>query len=363
MLVKWTNYRGDNCFSLYWSVKLTLQDFEQYIDKCDILEVIYPFSYESEINDKYGSLLYYVENEGRWNEDVITGCINLKHTENMIFDKIVKNKRYEIRRARERDNLSISFFEDINEPLFEEYRAFYKMYEDRGLYFSEEKIKALVENNNFIIGKASKDGETLVVQGYLIDQQSRVVMLYSNYTSTKHHEEIGQLLGRANALLLYESMLFFKARGFKIYDSGGMPTASNDKKLRSIAEYKKKFGFKEESRKAGFVFFSREYKNVIEKIKEIRDIENVNKIVIWGSEGKFGRFITSKVNCLTQDIVCIDKSVNNTQLIEECETEDSVLLVCIKKDNFNEITNIPKCKEYISKKRLFWMRDYDQEKR
>ena len=93
--------------------------------------------------------------------------------------------------------------------------------------------------------------EPLVMHLYLVDYiGKRVTLSYS--ASLFRYEKLStvkNIIGNANRFLHYNDMIYFKSKGFKIYDLGGYAKDTNDSEKKGINFFKDSFGgeFIEES--------------------------------------------------------------------------------------------------------------------
>jgi hypothetical protein len=141
-------------------------------------------------------------------------------SDNRFIDSFNSRTIYQIRKAK-KDGVLCKESKDISEfiPFYNEFRRRKKL---SGL-ISEKYIKKY--GNTMVFRTAStSEGTLLVWHVYLIDDTiKRVRLLYS--VSKAYDENTTSItkedIGRANRLLHYEDMLFFKELGFLIYDLGG----------------------------------------------------------------------------------------------------------------------------------------------
>ena len=157
-------------------------------------------------------------------------------------DQIMKNMnegtRYEVKRCL-KEKLKI---ENINEK-----RTFLDFYNDFAKAKNLNKIS--LENMTFspdlvIRGIKNNDDQFLAIHVYVVDKFSNISRLLYSATSTELFEDNKALIARANRLLHFKDMLYFKANGFKRYDLGGFAYNTENKSLRGINKFKSGFGGK-----------------------------------------------------------------------------------------------------------------------
>ena len=71
------------------------------------------------------------------------------------------------------------------------------------------KVLAKVKDNNH---------EVLTIHGYVIDKEKRIAALFSSSSFFRENQEKKALIARANALLHYQSMIYFKNNGYEILE-------------------------------------------------------------------------------------------------------------------------------------------------
>lgn len=167
-----------------------------------------------------------------------TKIIDLTENISDIQNAFDKNTNYEIRRAL-KEGVTTSVDGDIDSFLL-----FYNK-------FSETKKlpKLKCQNlksykSNLLITKASYDNVDIVMHSYVLDMNSkRARLLHSS--SLFRNEDSGNtraIIGRANRLLHFRDIEYFKGLGFETYDLGGYATDIKDEALANINQFKSSFG-------------------------------------------------------------------------------------------------------------------------
>jgi lipid II:glycine glycyltransferase (peptidoglycan interpeptide bridge formation enzyme) len=178
-------------------------------------------------------------------------------TSQQFTDSFDKKTLYEIRRATLE---GIRCKSSVN---IKEYISFYNEFINKKnltSFLSEQELKRY--SNAFILRVAYLDGdEILVFHSYLIDMTIKRVRLL-NSVSNIHDNTLNpsrkSLIGRANRLLHFEDMLYFKELGFITYDFGGYAYNTKDKSLMGINHFKDSFGgiLVEESNYESYLIFA-----------------------------------------------------------------------------------------------------------
>ncbi|ASU34749.1 hypothetical protein [Mucilaginibacter xinganensis] len=144
---------------------------------------------------------------------------------------------YEIRRAV-KDGIATEQETDL--------KYFEKFY---NLFAQSKQLPQLSRNfinyeANIVITKAIYNQEDIVMHAYLTDAAlKRTRLLYSaSLFRTETDTQIRAIAGRANRLLHYKDMCYFKNLGFGTYDLGGYAQGTNDESLLKINQFKDSFG-------------------------------------------------------------------------------------------------------------------------
>jgi lipid II:glycine glycyltransferase (peptidoglycan interpeptide bridge formation enzyme) len=166
-----------------------------------------------------------------------TTLINLLEDSENLFNGIKPGYRYEIRRA-EKLNAAFQVIEKPdNECLryyLESYAEFAKTKElDPSLNFA--RLKAFSGSGALRITKVLISGQVVTMHSYLVDDNERVVLLYSHH-NVAYTDKVAR--GFANKFHHWSDMKYFKEKGIKYYDMGGLDFVNTP----GIAEFKKSFG-------------------------------------------------------------------------------------------------------------------------
>jgi lipid II:glycine glycyltransferase (peptidoglycan interpeptide bridge formation enzyme) len=159
-----------------------------------------------------------------------------------LFMDISKSTRKQIKQAQKDSNLITQV---LTEPSDEDILIFQKFYNQfaaiKNTYrckpYHVETLKLLRDQKALIITKIEgADQQPLCYRVYAADR-IRAMPYYSasRYILTDD-SHLKRQLGKANRLLQWEDMLWFKSRGYQIYDSGGLTNNPN------IRNYKLEFG-------------------------------------------------------------------------------------------------------------------------
>ncbi|GHU12783.1 hypothetical protein FACS1894161_1730 [Spirochaetia bacterium] len=180
-------------------------------------------------------------------EEKHTLILDLSKTAEDLFSLFRKNTKYEINRAKERDAVVCGTFfergEDNNEKLAK-YLDFFNAFAQskNRTPCTLDEFGCYIKNGSFCVRCAEKDSQFLVMHAYIVsDGRARLHQSASHFRNVDD-AEFRNLAGRANRLLHWDDMLYFKALGIQYYDFGGLYLGSTDKEKILIAQFKQAFG-------------------------------------------------------------------------------------------------------------------------
>lgn len=170
--------------------------------------------------------------------------IDLCQSVEYIYSNFSKNNKYEITRAIQKDNLTANTFE--GECVYDIIQDFCDAYN----IFAEERKKGRIHpshfghymrSNSLVITNITHNDTVLVWHTYIV-QGKRTRLKTSNSLFDNKDQDFRNLVGRANKLLHWLDMQFFKDKGFDCYDFGGWYSGQDDKKMLGINKFKEGFG-------------------------------------------------------------------------------------------------------------------------
>lgn len=369
MILRWKN-NGMEIKALYWSNSLTLDEVKRESGYCDSLQIWYPKNCDNGIYDKYGSLLTYIEKNGRWKGTSYSNIIDLSQKEEVIFHGIKKNRRYEIKRAKERDSLQVEFIDKVTDDSLNQYIEFYNQFANTktGLSLEISKVKALVKEQKFVIAKVmTGDCVTLVIHGYIVDEQDKMAALFSSSSLFRSNRDQAALIGRANGFLHFSSMIYFKKKGYRTYDFGGIYLGDENKDLMNISRFKASFGGRIIEYNDGFIIPIKEIRNIQRNLNFLSRKLYGKKVIVWGA-GAFGQYVlkelTTKMHVMINEI--IDNGLSNKKntykteaILENYEAEDTIILITMSEETFTRIKQQNNCKRFVETGNFIWIRNGD----
>lgn len=185
-------------------------------------------------------------------EAFYTKVINLTQDEHLLQDGFKKNTWYEVGRAL-RDGVITS-----RESSSDTFRTFYNLFaQTKNLKpISNSKLRSY--GSNLVITKAIYQDLSVVMHSYVLDNDLKRVRLLHTASLYRNEDssEIRSIIGRANRLLHFRDMCYFKSLGYMEYDLGGYALNTDDKVLDGINKFKDGFGgeLREESDFSPYLF-------------------------------------------------------------------------------------------------------------
>jgi lipid II:glycine glycyltransferase (peptidoglycan interpeptide bridge formation enzyme) len=167
--------------------------------------------------------------------------------EEQLLNKLSKNYRYEIRRSQKESLVCETFdstFLKENRKIIDQFVLFFnKFASSRSLApCNTRKLYKLLDGNHLTITACKNDISILAYHVYLHDN-SRTRLWYSASNFRKFEDSLFKsLVGRANKLLHWNDILYFKSKDFNLYDWGGYDTSNLAHNLEGINKFKAEFG-------------------------------------------------------------------------------------------------------------------------
>lgn len=172
----------------------------------------------------------------------ITRIVDLRRSEASIFDSLRGQTKSDVKRAL-REAIDVRPIADLSQ-FVDFYNAFAPLNR-------QPKVRppefANWGRDTVALG-AFIDGAPVAMHSYLVDRtewRARALHSVSIIHALRNGKKRNEV-GRANRLLHFQAMLYFKGQGMEKYDVGGVPREAKDRKLRSIAEFKSTLGGEEQ---------------------------------------------------------------------------------------------------------------------
>ena len=168
-----------------------------------------------------------------------TKLIDLSEEINAIEKGISKTTKYKIRRAI-REGVVFQIENSVSCIV-----SFYNEFAKSNAQLSAYKEIFIANNkDHLVVTKAVQEEETVAMHGYIVDKEvGRVRLLFSATKSRLNNSNaMNANIGRANRFLHFKDMLYFKEKGFSVYDFGGYAKGTTDRTLLGINTFKDTFG-------------------------------------------------------------------------------------------------------------------------
>lgn len=173
-----------------------------------------------------------------------TSLIDLRQDERDIFAAIKKGFSYDIRRARDKDQICVIASYSPDADLQKQFAEFYNEFamKKQLAVANFSKLEKLADADGLVISFAVQEKSTgdrwFCAHAYICDGV-RARLLYSASDASVSEPQDRQMIGRANKLMHWQMMTAFRDKGFVEYDLGGLGDAED---VKSIADFKRAFG-------------------------------------------------------------------------------------------------------------------------
>ncbi|MCM1415716.1 MAG: GNAT family N-acetyltransferase [bacterium] len=262
---------------------------------------------DKKIKEEFGDILVYLSKNADWESKGYSGSIDLTRDVAQILSDFHKNRKYEVKRAKERDGISVAIDMSPDGKKLEEVRAFYDRFAaSKNLPpFDLERYEAATQDNIFLLASAYSDaGDLLVVNGYLLDHEDRRSTFSFGASHFREQKETAAQVGRANSYLHYAAMCFLKDQGYREYDLGGI-YIGEDRALTNISYFKKSLGGELREYAPKISFQKKAYATVDQNLGKLRDIVCEKGIIIWGA-ATWGRYTIKRLKELYDAVpICV----------------------------------------------------------
>ncbi|GAB6475851.1 hypothetical protein ACTFSJ_28985 [Bacillus cereus group sp. MYBK12-2] len=168
---------------------------------------------------------------------------DLTKNEEELFNDISKSTRKRIKQVQKNENLQkIILTEPSNQEILL-FQNFYNQFAKKKKThlcspYHVETLKLLRDQQALIITKIKDvhQQQTLCYRVYAADGKRAMPFYSVSHYRLTHDTHFRKLVGNVHCLLIWENIIWFKNRGYQIYDSGGLTKNPN------IRNFKLKFG-------------------------------------------------------------------------------------------------------------------------
>jgi hypothetical protein len=177
-----------------------------------------------------------------FSQEFYTLLIDLTLEEDKIFSSFEKNTQYEIKRSKNKDGITTVTL-NAKEDRYLFYNFYEKFAKMKNLHpLGTRETDMLIDNDMFTIRAAIYNDEKIVFHTYITANNKARLAQSSSFFRESTIEGGKSLIGRANRFLHWDDILYFKERGYSIYDLGGISKNSASPENDSIDKFKKCFG-------------------------------------------------------------------------------------------------------------------------
>lgn len=182
--------------------------------------------------------------EGWESDEFHTLLVELAGDEDALWRGVQTSCRQEIRRADERDGVTLAITDTPGE---EELRTFHGFHaaaaRERGRGPADlAALRELRARGGLSLGRVEAAGERVLAWHAHVVSNRRARLLLSAISRDVGSDRA--MVGRANRLLHWKEMLHFREAGLGTYDFGGVSLASPDKPVAGVDAFKRLFGGK-----------------------------------------------------------------------------------------------------------------------
>jgi hypothetical protein len=174
-----------------------------------------------------------------------TRTIDLTVDPDQIFSAFSRSNRNNIKLAGRRDGTKTEIHLDPTDAELEEFFAYYDEFAaSKGIpHIHREQLRALGRAGRLVLSTAHGPDETILAAHAYILQRDRARLTHSASLFRRQDDssERGRI-GRANRILHWNDMLFFRELQTTSYDLGGWYTGTKDEGLSRINSFKREFG-------------------------------------------------------------------------------------------------------------------------
>jgi hypothetical protein len=200
------------------------------------------FSYEFKLSDIFSINAYLViknfKQKKIWGIKKITYTVenSLELEKDVILSRFSSTFRYDVRKS-EKEGIECLFNQDIDG-----FVDFYNKFAINKKIPPTNRRRITEMGENLKLSFAFLDRQVLAAHSYLIDNEVGIARLFHSASLRFNNNIDTSIVARANKLLHFRDMLYFKEQGFKVYDFGGYAENTNNESLIGINKFKISFG-------------------------------------------------------------------------------------------------------------------------
>jgi hypothetical protein len=182
--------------------------------------------------------------QGAFSWPFSTLTVNLHASEEQLLNGLNRDTKYKLRRASTQDKIECAYEPQVTEAICAEFLDFFNEFADtKGLKrLATHEMRARAQGGTVRFSRALYGGATLVWHVHAVTQDKATVLHSASHFRQLDDNEVRAVVGRANRLLHWRDMLFFKAEGKSVYDFGGWYAGNENAELLRINQFKEGFG-------------------------------------------------------------------------------------------------------------------------
>jgi hypothetical protein len=174
-----------------------------------------------------------------------TLLIDLSKDEETLFSELKKDFRRQIRKAENKDNLKAEFDSTPSHKNIIEFTEYANEFRKlKGLPpISVKQLIELADINALTISYIKDENDNILCCSSIISDDFRARAFYTASLRLKAStSKERNLIGGANLYLHWSELIYFKNKGSRIYDFGGISQDKDNKELQNINRFKLYFG-------------------------------------------------------------------------------------------------------------------------
>jgi len=174
-----------------------------------------------------------------------TRIIDLAESHDLLFKACSKKTRYEIERARKRDDVATEFLVAPSADRISGFCAYYDSFaSSKGLpRIRRSQLDAMASAGKLVISAAlGGEGQMLAMHAYVFEQQRARLTHSASLFRLQADSAQRNRIGRTNRLLHWDDIVRFRELGSSAYDMGGWYTGNRNDSLLRINSFKQEFG-------------------------------------------------------------------------------------------------------------------------
>lgn len=171
-------------------------------------------------------------------------AIDLSQSAESLLQGLNSGTKYEVRRAEGKDQVLCVHEPTVDEQVCLQFQKFYDEFAlSKGLALSSiRELLARARAGALCVSRAVYAGRTVVWHVYAATTKQVTLQYSASHFRQLDDNDTRAAIGRANRLLHWKDMLYFKGMDFEVYDFGGLYVGEEDQARLKINRFKEGFG-------------------------------------------------------------------------------------------------------------------------